>query len=158
MIDTLMTISVISFIATGVFAILAVILWFVFKIPSVMGDLSGRTAKKSIELMRQNNEKTGVKSYRSSKENLRRGKLTSAIKESDKNKKEVVETALLNENMKKNHVSNATELLLAEEKTEPLDMVTAALDDDLSEKRNKISSISIKLLEEIMYIHTKEVI
>lgn len=158
MIDTLMTISVISFIATGVFAILAVILWFVFKIPSVMGDLSGRTAKKSIELMRQNNEKTGVKSYRSSKENLRRGKLTSAIKESDKNKKEVVETVLLNENMKKNHVSNATELLLDEEKTEPLDMVTAALDDDLSEKRNKISSISIKLLEEIMYIHTKEVI
>lgn len=35
-----------------------------FKIPIVIGDLSGRTAKKSIERMRLNNEKTGNKSYK----------------------------------------------------------------------------------------------
>jgi len=38
--------------AAGVFAALAVILWFVFRIPTVAGDLSGRNARKSVEQMR----------------------------------------------------------------------------------------------------------
>ena len=65
-------VSVIFFIAAGVFAVLAIALWFLFKIPIVIGDLSGRTAKKSIERMRLNNEKTGNKSYKTSKSNLER--------------------------------------------------------------------------------------
>ena len=73
------TISVIFFIAAGVFAVLAIALWFLFKIPIVIGDLSGRTAKKSIERMRLNNEKTGNKSYKTSKSNLERGKLTGTM-------------------------------------------------------------------------------
>ncbi len=53
MAETLSMISLISFLAAGVFAILAVILWFVFRIPTVAGELSGRIAKKSIERMRK---------------------------------------------------------------------------------------------------------
>lgn len=79
MADILNTVSVIFFIAAGVFAVLAIALWFLFKIPIVIGDLSGRTAKKSIERMRLNNEKTGNKSYKTSKSNLERGKLTGTM-------------------------------------------------------------------------------
>lgn len=59
MAETLSMISLISFLAAGAFAILAVILWFVFRIPTVAGELSGRIAKKSIERMRKSNEEAG---------------------------------------------------------------------------------------------------
>ena len=55
MAETLSLISLISFLAAGVFAVLAVVLWFVFHIPTVAGELSGRTARKSIERMRKSN-------------------------------------------------------------------------------------------------------
>lgn len=157
MVDILTTISIISFIATGVFTVVAIALWFVFKIPSVLGDLSGRTAKKSIEQMRQANEKTGVKSYRSSKENLRRGKLTDTMKDFNKNTQEMMETSLLQESMAKNSVSDATQLLLDEEQTEALDNATGFLTDDVSNVREALST-PITLLEEVIFIHTKEVI
>lgn len=53
--DILSMVSVISYILAGVFLVLAVIFWFVYKIPKVVGDLSGRTARRSIEKMRQKN-------------------------------------------------------------------------------------------------------
>ncbi len=62
MAETLSVISLISFLAAGVFAILAVVLWFVFHIPTVAGELSGRTAKKSIERTRRNNEEASKNS------------------------------------------------------------------------------------------------
>lgn len=62
MAETLSMISLISFLAAGAFAVLAVILWFVFRIPTVAGELSGRTAKKSVERMRKNNEEAGKNS------------------------------------------------------------------------------------------------
>ncbi len=48
MAETLSNISTISFIAVLVFTVLAIVQWFFFKIPTVIGDLSGRNAKKSI--------------------------------------------------------------------------------------------------------------
>lgn len=59
--------------------ILAVILFFVLKIPRVIGDLSGSTARKAIENIRNQNESTGNKTYKSSKVNQARGMVTDKI-------------------------------------------------------------------------------
>ena len=72
MAETLSMVSMVSFIAAGVCLALTVILWFAFRIPNVIGDLSGRNARKSIERMRKSNENTGRKSYRSSAVNAAR--------------------------------------------------------------------------------------
>ena len=79
MAQTLQTLSVISFVIAGACLVLAVFFWLFFKIPTVIGDLSGRTAKKSIAKMRAANEKTGTKSYKESRINAERGKLTGTI-------------------------------------------------------------------------------
>lgn len=56
--------SVISFVFCAIAFVLAVFFWFFFRIPSVIGDLSGHTARKSIEKMRAGNEKAAAQSYR----------------------------------------------------------------------------------------------
>ena len=98
MADILHMVSVISFVSAGVFAIVAIVLWFAFKIPSIVGDLSGRTARKSIEKMRENNEKIGNKAYKVSEINLERGKLTETIDKERKSSAGNDETGLLKEN------------------------------------------------------------
>lgn len=151
MADILNTVSVIFFIAAGVFAVLAIALWFLFKIPIVIGDLSGRTAKKSIERMRLNNEKTGNKSYKTSKSNLERGKLTGTMEGMKQSDEANAETGLLNENLARDFDDQATEILVEDEtmlldgnaKTAPLDSANA---------------ITIKLIDSVKIIHTEEVI
>ena len=54
MAETLSLISIVSFIAAAVCLVVTVILFFWFQIPSVIGDLSGRTARKSILQNRKN--------------------------------------------------------------------------------------------------------
>ena len=71
-----------ALIACGVFFVIAVILFFAFKIPKVISDLSGRTARKAIENIRLHNEQTGDKTYQSSAVNMERGKLTDKISKS----------------------------------------------------------------------------
>ena len=87
MAETLSMVSMVSFVAAGVCLALTVILWFAFRIPNVIGDLSGRNARKSIERMRKSNENTGRKSYRSSAVNAARSKLTEAMTERQSRKK-----------------------------------------------------------------------
>ena len=87
MAETLSMVSMVSFVAAGVCLALTVILWFAFRIPNVIGDLSGRNARKSIERMRKSNENTGRKSYRSSAVNAARSKLTEAMTERQPRKK-----------------------------------------------------------------------
>lgn len=60
MAQTLQTLSVISFAVAGVCLALAIFFGFLFKIPGVIGDLSGRTARKSIAKLRAANEKNAV--------------------------------------------------------------------------------------------------
>ena len=104
MADTLQTLSIISFAVAAVCFVLAIFLWFFFKIRTVIGDLSGRTARKSIAQMRAANEKSGVKSYQESKTNAERGKVTATMPDSGKiNKKDASshgkpDTGLLTDN------------------------------------------------------------
>lgn len=157
MAETLQILSIISFAVAGVCFVLAVFFWFFFKIPTVIGDLSGRTARKSIAKMRVANEKSGSKSYKESKVNLERGKLTGTMPQIDPNPprdenetadlSEVAETPVNSSSIG----SETTGLLLGNDDTAPLYM---------SEEQAKISGRAkkIEILEEIMFIHTEEVI
>lgn len=100
MTQTLQLLSTVAFAVAGACLILAVFLWFFFKIPGVIGDLSGRTARKSIARIREANEKSGNKSYVPGKINVARGKITAAMSETGRNtgQKENPETGLLAEN------------------------------------------------------------
>ena len=59
MAETLSMLSIISFIVAGVALAVAIFLWIFFKIPRVIGDLSGRNARKSIARVRASYEKSG---------------------------------------------------------------------------------------------------
>ena len=54
------TISYVAFALAGVSLLLAIVFWLRFHIWNVIGDLSGRNAKKTIEQMRKENEKNAV--------------------------------------------------------------------------------------------------
>lgn len=55
-VELLHTLATVSFLLAGILLFVTVLLFFVLKIPEVYGDLSGRTAKKAIENIRQRNE------------------------------------------------------------------------------------------------------
>ena len=65
-----------TLIGCGVMAAVSITLFFVLRIPRVIGDLTGHTARKAIANIRRQNEQTGDKAYKSSSVNLKRGKLT----------------------------------------------------------------------------------
>ncbi len=79
--DAYRYIFIIGAIAAGVTLLAAILLFFLQNIPRVIGDLSGITAKKAIRNIREQNEKTGEKSYQPSQVNRARSKLTDKIAE-----------------------------------------------------------------------------
>ena len=64
MAELLTKISWILFALAVISLLSAVVFWVKFKIPKVIGDLTGRTAKKTIAKMRSDNEKTGKMALR----------------------------------------------------------------------------------------------
>ena len=71
------------FQAAGISAIgmliVTVVLFFVLKVPKLIGDLSGRTARKGIENIRSQNMQSGDKRHKTSAVNRERGTLTDKI-------------------------------------------------------------------------------
>ena len=172
MAQTLQTLSIISFAVAGVCLVLAIFFWFFFKIPTVIGDLSGRTARKSIAKMRAANEKTGAKSYKESKTNAERGKLTGTMPDSGKLKQKTVaddgkpETGLLAENLADGLESEATGVLdeatgILEGETTGLlvdENATAPLDTPVNKLPVRSGGKKLEMIEEVMLVHTDEVI
>ncbi len=72
MVEIIKTISIAAYIASGVFFGLSVFFWFKFRILSIINDLSGRTAHKSIEQMRASQEKLAARVYVPTEVNFRR--------------------------------------------------------------------------------------
>ena len=66
-------------VLAGIMFVLSVLLFFLLKIPHVLGDLTGRNARKAIENIRNQNESSGDKLYKTSQVNRERGKLTDKI-------------------------------------------------------------------------------
>lgn len=65
--------------------IVAILLFFFFKIPAVYGDLSGKAAKKAIEKIKLQNEAaiaSGAKAFSPSTVNLKKGKTSGKLKDS----------------------------------------------------------------------------
>lgn len=81
-VELLQTLSLVSFIIAGVLFLIGVALFFLLDVPKLYGDISGRTAKKTIEAIRQQNESSGNKVYKPSAVNAERGKLTDKITQS----------------------------------------------------------------------------
>lgn len=164
MAETLQLLSIISFAVGAVCLGLAIFLWFFFKIPNVIGDLSGRNARKSIARMREANEKSGSKSYKESKANAERGKLTGTMqgirkKKTDSSDDNKLETGLLNENKAEGFESEATGVL--ESETTGLlgdDEVTAPLNVSAQKPKTTTDRKKLKMIEEVIFIHTDEVI
>lgn len=77
-------VALVCFIISGVFFVLSVVLFFVLDMVKVIGDLTGHTAKREIENIRSQNQKTGNKAYKPSVVNSKRGKLTDRISPSGK--------------------------------------------------------------------------
>lgn len=71
-------------ILCGVMLIVSVFLFVFLKVPKLISDLSGRTAKKAIKNIREQNEATGNKYHKTSGFNSARGKLTDKISPSGK--------------------------------------------------------------------------
>ena len=167
--EILSRISVICFVIAGVMFSCACILWVVFKIPVVIGNLTGRTARASIARIRKVNEERGGQGYKPSVINVSRGKLTGPMQGSPNavGKQEaprpeetaVPETGLISANRAEQRQSSRTELLtdvLADaSKTELLneDENTTVLQEPVNGAREEL-----KMLDEIVLIHTKEVI
>lgn len=182
MAETLSVISLISFLAAGVFAILAVVLWFVFHIPTVAGELSGRTAKKSIERTRRNNEEAsknsrGAGPVRDKGKNFpadgrQAGKSSPADeRQTGKNRSEGggVETALRAESaagtrrretaqQSRETARRSRETAQQSRETEVLADTGSLEDSGSGNPQRRMSAVKIELLEEILFIHTKEVI
>ncbi len=75
-VELLRTLSLASYILAGLFFGIAAALFFILKVPRLIGDVTGATARKAIETIRQQNATTGDKAYKPSNVNLARGKIT----------------------------------------------------------------------------------
>ncbi len=166
MAEKLQTLSKIFFAISGVCFVLAVFFWVFFKIPKVIGDLSGKTARKSIADMRAANEKSGIKSYKESRTNSERGKLTGIMASNGNSKKKNVvldddfrETGILSEN-KANVLDTEATALLHTETTGLLgdESVTEPLVDMTERIAVRSGGKKLEIIDEVMLIHTDEVI
>ena len=157
--------------------IISVILFFVLNIPSVIGDLTGATARKAIEDIRNQNENSGEKIYRSSLVNKERGKLTDKISPSGnliKNPTGGIWGAMATEKISTQKLSettgNETTILDSNETTVLSNNETTVLNSNFGETTlldstaiaNETTLLSQSMIFEIEYditfIHTDEVI
>lgn len=71
-------------ILCGIMFVVSVLLFILLKVPKLISDLSGRTAKKAIKSIREQNAASGNKAYKASAVNEARGKVTDKITPSGK--------------------------------------------------------------------------
>ncbi len=151
-----------ALVACSVMVVISTILFFGLRIPRVIGDLTGHTARKAIEDIRKQNEASGDKTYKSSAVNLQRGKLTDKITQSGKLIKRAetpfgtgVITEQLAGQQNINYSEETTVLDVAPETTVlyPESGETTVL---ASPEDNQVQAFVIEY--EIMFIHTNEVI
>ena len=181
--EILSVVSIILFVIAVVALIAAIILFIYFRIPRIYGDLSGKTARKSIKQMRQENESRQAQGHQPSAVNRERGEITQTSSNlADREQKnevktehelnnriyyedsDVPKTGILASNKAGNITpdQNETSLLMGSEETTLLSCDgTALLDEKGNEKiipAGKEGGISLRIIDEVMLIHTEEVI
>ena len=171
MAETLSTLSLVAFILSGVLFVGAAVLFFVLKIPQVIDYFTNRSAKRSIRKMRTN--ETGGKSIviQTDPSNKARGKLTQPILQTEKKHESKhkpaakdtkrPETGLLNEAEGSTAYLDTTEELALDlaPATDLLDPdSTTVLEQTLTESALDRPRIELTMLDEVMLIHTEEVV
>lgn len=164
-------VSIVLFSLAAVCLVFAIFAFITFKIPNVIGDLTGRNARKSIEKMRDANEKGGKKSYRPHPVASDRGTLTEPIKQSKKESKKLSKTAKPEPQRKEPHTfdgSGATDVLkdinattkldYDADGTEILNAGTQVLSEEVMQTALNENTVKIKMIQNIILIHTEEVI
>ena len=133
MADLIEKLSIIAFVAAGCCLLLTILIWFRFRILSVINDLSGKTAKRAIAQIRENNLRTGNKAYHPD----------------DQVGKPVPETILYQE-------AGKTQILLASE----AERGTTVLNQDVNNiaDTSERPKVELTILEQVVMIHTNEVI
>lgn len=157
MVETIKLLSTIAFIAAAVLLVLAIFLFFKFQIITIINDLTGRTARRSIAQIRENNIRSGERPYRSSAVNVSRGKLTEPIPDDTERTTEKlpgVSAPLVNSETTLLHEEGTTELLVANEGTTVL--ADGAAQSTVA--NTEIETVELQILERIIYTHTDEVI
>lgn len=151
MAETLSNLSLVCYIAAAILLVVGIVLFVILRIPKTFSDYTGRSARKKIMKLRDNNEKTGNKSYRPSQVNKERGKITENIpsKPSKKKKEDMPGTGIIAENKAHRYEAEATGLL---------DESTAELNEPELAQPPRPSKIKLKLINEVVFIHTQEVI
>lgn len=146
-------ISMAAFGLSGVCLVLAVIFWFVFKIPSVIGDLSGRTARKSIEKMRQTSDKTERRTRAAQPAVSRASEVAVSMAESNPPIREERRGPDAPDDWQTQPLADGqqTQLLVQTEETELLNEATG-------EAMAHPAGSKLTMLEEVMLIHTDEII
>ena len=159
MADLIEKLSIIAFVAAGCCLLLTILIWFRFRILSVINDLSGKTAKRAIAQIRENNLRTGNKACHPGIVNLNRGPLTTPMPEvsatpteklpDDQVGKPVPETILYQE-------AGKTQILLASE----AERGTTVLNQDVNNiaDTSERPKVELTILEQVVMIHTNEVI
>ena len=163
--------STICYILAGIFLVLAMIFWFVFHIPSVVGDLSGHTARKSIARIRASNEEAGGQGYQPSATNAKRGKLTATMPHPRKQREKsspsrekaapgMPETGLLETNKAETPTTAQTDLLEESDATALLvdENATTPLHEEPVQRVRRTGGKKLDMLDEVILIHTDEVI
>lgn len=181
MADLFSNISTIGFVVAIIFAIISVILFFTLDVRTVISDLSGKTARESIERMRINNEKKACESNANddvvkpiSTNKVESDSLSMDNKLNDMDDGDEETDTLLDDGTEETDLlvdenTEETELLTDEdtEETDLLDKIVEETDllvdeyteeTDLLDEGTNNDNSNFELIEEIMIIHTDEVI
>ena len=144
MADFIEKLSIIAFVASGCCLLLTILIWFRFRILSVINDLSGKTAKRAIAQIRENNLRTGNKAYHPGVVNLNRGPLTAPMPDM---------TATPTEKLPDAQVG---QILLASD----AEKETTVLNQDVNNvaDTSERPKVELTILEQVVMIHTNEVI
>lgn len=164
-------VSTISYVLAAVFLVLTIFLAFRFKILAVIGDLTGRTARKSIERMRKANELERSKNNQSMASNgatvgtvaampdIKDRRLLSEGEESNfvRGNELMPETGLLSDSRAISDTGHLQSGVTIEEGTGLLQTT----DDEppvMTTRLQNRQKVELTMLNEIVLIHTTEVI
>ena len=161
-------------ILCGIMFIVSILIFIFLKIPKVISDLTGATARKAIKNIREQNEASGDKAYKVSAFNEARGKLTDKISPSGN----VIQhhqmqmcgidtTKISTQELQVEEPANETTVLNSYNETSVLDNTgageTSVLSDVMSSGETTVLSeatndSAFTIEYEITFIHTNEII
>lgn len=161
-------------ILCGIMFIVSILVLILLKIPKVISDLSGATARKAIKNIREQNEASGDKGYKVSAINEARGKLTdkispsgNVIQQHQAQMRSIDTTKISTQELQAEEPVNETTVLNSYSETSVLGNTGAGETSVLSEVMSsgettvlsEVANDSAFTIEyEITFIHTNEII